>query len=292
MTVDTRNPFPPDALGANRAGELTDEQRRHLAGVLQRVRQSGRGNIGVALVMAGISVIGALRAIRVAPPSTAAFVVIAAIVLLTVVAFAIGRALVRSRTLARDLARPTVRSVEGAIGKQLGPSQRRSEWRAHYLDVGDERFRVSLGMYNLAPTAGFVRLYYLPLSRQVVNLERLPDRAFSAPTSPEALMESVRAAAASHSRAPINELRADMAGLQKLAESVLASSPSPPSPCERGARPLADAILGTWRNALMTVSFSGDGTVTAKLLTGFERRGHWSVDRHGRLRTDVMGHDG
>ena len=42
----------------------------------------------------------------------------------------------------------------------------------------------------------------------------------------------------------------------------------------------------------MTVSFSGDGTVTAKLLTGFERRGHWSVDRHGRLRTDVMGHDG
>jgi len=292
MTVDTRDLFPPGALDANRAGELTDEQRRHFAGVLQRVRQNGRGNVGIALVMAGICVIGALRAIRVAPPSTAAFAVIAAIVLLAVAAIAIGRTLARSRALARDLARPTVRSVEGAIGKQLGRQQSRTSRRPRYLDVGDERFRVSLGMYNAAPTAGFVRLYYLSRSRQVVNLERLPDRAFSAPTSPDGLMQSVRAAVASHRRAPINEMRAEMAGLEKLAQSAFTPSTSPPPRGERDPRPLAESILGTWSNALMTVSFSGDGTVTAKLLTGLERRGHWSVDRNGRLRADVTGQPG
>jgi hypothetical protein len=293
MTIDTRDPFPRDALDANRGGELTDDQRRHLAGVLQRVRQNGRGNIGIILVAAGISVVGALRAVRVAPPSTAALTVIVAILLLAAAAFAVGRTLSRSRALARDLAQPTVRSVEGAIGKRLGRYQSRSARRARYIDVGDEQFHVSLGMYDAAPDAGFVRLYYLPLSRHVVNLERLADRAFSAATSPEALMRSVRAAAASHSRAPINEIRAEMAGLEKLAGSAFAASPSPtPPPGSRDPRPLADSILGTWSNALMTVSFSGDGTVTAKLLTGFERHGHWSVDRSGRLRADVTGQEG
>jgi hypothetical protein len=54
----------------------------------------------------------------------------------------------------------------------------------------------------------------------------------------------------------------------------------------QGAR---EAILGTWSSGFMTVAFSPDGTVTATMLGGKQRRGRWSVDGSGRLRADVTG---
>ena len=50
------------------------------------------------------------------------------------------------------------------------------------------------GVYRAAPDAGIVRLYYLPASRHVVNLERLPDRTLAegAIASPlEAIAEAI-----------------------------------------------------------------------------------------------------
>jgi len=40
------------------------------------------------------------------------------------------------------------------------------------------------------------------------------------------------------------------------------------------------------------VAFDADGSVSATMLGGMQRRGRWSVDRGGRLISDVMGHEG
>ncbi len=45
----------------------------------------------------------------------------------------------------------------------------------YFLRVGRERFTVAPMANDAAPGAGQVRLYYLPESRKVVNLERLAD---------------------------------------------------------------------------------------------------------------------
>lgn len=290
MTVTNAGPFPSDALDANRAGELTDAQRVWLTAVARRVGKNGRGNAGIMMIVAVIAVVGAQRAIRVGPASSAALAIVAAIVLLAVAAISIARSLTAGRPLKRDLAHPQVRSIEGAIGKQLGSYIGRYSRRPHYIDVGDERFQVSKDTYDAAPDAGFVRVYYLPLSRRIVNLERVADRQFPGGVSPEDLIRSVGAAVGADRRRQMNELRADVAGLKQFAESAFAPTPLP-APSERDPRPLGESILGSWSNGLMTVTFASDGSVTARLVNGFERNGRWSVDASGRLHADVTGQE-
>jgi hypothetical protein len=131
-----------------------------------------------------------------------------------------------------------------------------------------------------------VRLYFLPRSKKIVNLERTGPPP---PTEPVALNElgSLAAASMSRDRRKAYEARAVMAGIDEAMQAAHTPA-STASPHARDPRPLADAIVGTWTNVLMTVTFAADGTVSA-LMAGRKMNGHWSVDDGGRLRSDVTG---
>jgi hypothetical protein len=105
----------------------------------------------------------------------------------------------------------------------------------YILRVGDQRFTVAAMTFEAAPGSGQVRLYYLPASRKVVNLEAFTD------------------------------------GTQTGAP-----------------RPLAEAIIGSWRNHFAKATFTSDGRVTASVM-GRHSTGQWSVDAEGRLHAEIAG---
>jgi hypothetical protein len=56
----------------------------------------------------------------------------------------------------------------------------------------------------------------------------------------------------------------------------------------RDPEPLAELLVGSWSNQMMTVTFRDDGTVTVRM-AGRERDGNWSVDVDGRLSSNITG---
>jgi hypothetical protein len=180
-----------------------------------------------------------------------------------------------------------VESVEGAIGKRRTSSGRAQS--RYYLDVGDRTFSVGRSTFHDAPDAGWVRVYYLPLSRMIVNL----DRVANASAAPEMTRDGiVRALGAtlSGNRREANEARA---GIARVAEALKASfdgSAQQPSAGARDPRPLDQAILGTWTNPLIRVTFSEGGVATVRMFGG-DKDGKWSIDPDGKLRAGLMGHE-
>jgi len=182
-----------------------------------------------------------------------------------------------------------VQSTEGPIGKHRGGSTGRSGTRSYWFEVGDGTFRATRRSYDAAPDAGMVRVFYLPRSRRVVNLERLPDVAFASGTTAKEMVASLGAAVRSHNRREVNEIRAKMAPVM---DAVNAARDEPVTrPTLADPRPLEQAIVGTWRSAILSVTFDADGSVSATMLGGMQRRGRWSVDRRGRFVSDIMGHE-
>ena len=135
--------FLPDAVDANRAGWLGVQQCRELKGAMNR--SAGR-IVGVAIR-------------RVSP-------------------------------LARDVRAGRVYSIEGTITKEVGtgflsllsnrltggqPTRGPASYRIWIADrkLGNQEFRSAKNMFEFAPVAGLVRLFYLPRSRWAVNLERV-----------------------------------------------------------------------------------------------------------------------
>jgi hypothetical protein len=155
--------------------------------------------------------------------------------------------------------------------------------------VGDARFTVSRGRYEAAPDAGYVRLYYLPLSKRVVNLERMPNPSAEHGTTVPDVIHTLGAMFRSHSQRDRNEARAHLAGVGDAMQAAFAHAEAPPRE-GRDPRPLGEAILGTWSNGFMTVAFASDGSVTTSVL-GRETRGRWSIGADGRLCADVMGRE-
>ena len=283
MATTRADPFPKDALEANRGGRLTTAQRDGLRHIARYTRQSMLG-AGIVFVVAAAMMLfnrelSLPEVLRVA---------LAAVCLVLAVFFLV-RAVVGGDALSRDLRRMEVRTVEGAIGKRsrsyVGANRRQPEW----VDVGDGRFCVSRAGYDAAPDAGMVRVYVLPRSRRIVNLERLPDARLASGTTPRDVLVSVGSALLSGNRREINEVRAKMAPVVDAAKAAGEESGVPPAPDARDPRPLDQAIVGTWTSALMTVAFAADGSVAATMLGGLQRRGRWSVDRAGHLISDVTG---
>lgn len=136
-----------------------------------------------------------------------------------------------------------------------------------------------------------MRIFFLPISRHMVNLERLPDRPLPAGTTPQDVLQTVRAAMGSHDRAKIDEARAEMAALGNAMKPEISHDAAPPPAEQRDPRPLADALLGTWSSGMITVAFTNDGTFTMTMLGGHQRSGHWSVNREGKLVADLGGRD-
>jgi len=284
MPINSADPFPTDALETNRSGHLTTDQLDRLRPLARYARQSAL--IGaVVLVVASLMVVSdrelALPAVfRV--PLAGVCLVLAAVLLL--------RAIIGADALNRDLRHMKVQMAEGPIGKHLGRSTGRYGMRSYWFDVGDAAYRVaSRRLYDAAPDAGIVRVYFLPRSRRVVNLERLPDVAFAPGTTARDVVASLGAAMWSHNQREINEIRAKMAPVM---DAVNAARDEPVTrPTLADPRPLEQAIVGTWRSPILTVTFDADGSVSATMISGMQRRGRWSVDRRGRLVSDVMGRE-
>ena len=275
------NPFPPDALEANRRGELTDMQLSGFRGLSRYRRKS-------ALSTAGLLAAGALLIdFYAAPTLSAVSGVLINVICFAIAAFLVVRSISGGDALTRDLRRMRVDSKEGAIGKSRVSIPGEGNLDLYYLEVGDSSFNVMPMTFDAAPDAGYVRLYFLPYSRKVVNLERLPDRPTQQSATVQDIARCLGTAVMSHDRRMRNEARANMVGIRNATKAAFAQ-PTVPTPEARDPRPLREAIVGTWSNGVVTAKFSADGTVTMRVL-GREKLGRWSVDVNGRLRSDITG---
>ena len=280
--------FQAEALDANRRGQLTDAQLRGFRKLAWNNRRS-------ALSSAGFLVAGAVLVGFFASPSASPTLrLLIPLICLVIAGFLVLRAISGSDALTRDLRQREVQFAEGAIGKRRIGGGRAAD--TYFLDVGDERFKAAPATYRAAPDAGYVRLFFLPRSRKIVNLELLPNPALESGATPdrvlrgvtpESILRTFSASVYSHNRRETNEARATFAALSDAFDSLVTQSPATPVGA-RDPRPLDEAIVGTWSNGFMTLAFLPDGSVTADTL-GRRERGRWSVDSNGRLRADVMG---
>jgi hypothetical protein len=284
--TDDNGPFPQSALDANQAGQLTDAQRQLLRAGSRSVR---KGELSAALFAATF---GIFLFIAARPSSPALVRVVIPIGLLAVAAFLLLRALTGEDRLTRDLRSPRVESLEGPISRHIDTTHSRSaSLNDYYLDVAGQRFKVGPHAYDAAPDAGYVRIYFLPISRHVVNLEHLPDRSLPEGTTVKTLAQELKQAVHSHDRAQIDELRAEMAGTGHAVNATISHDAVPPPEANQDQRPLADAIQGTWSNGPVTAVFSEDGSFSVTILGANEQDGHWSVDGNGKLVADFRGRE-
>jgi hypothetical protein len=268
------NAFQPDAVEANRRGELTESQRR---GFRAQSNSDRRSALGLAAVFLAIAVlVGFFAASSASPLSRAVITVVALLVAL----FVGLRAIVGFDALTRDVRAGRVQSIEGAIGKRGSLTTGRAARQHKLLEVGTQTFKVMRGTYEAAPDAGFVRVYFLPRSRKIVNLERLESPPVDLKTSLDALKHA-------HSRQEANEIRAQVAGaVDRMSVGFTDSRLAAPEP--RAPGPLVDLLVGSWSNEMMTLTFRKDGTVTVRM-GGMEREGNWSVNFEGRLSSSITG---
>jgi hypothetical protein len=276
--ADQESPFSQSALPANRSGRLTDEQSR----VWQQVaREHRKGIRRMALPAFGI---GAVLLIASGPASKAALreaVGVASLAVGAVILAAAGR----RDGLTADAEEGRVESVEGAIAKHL--VQLRSAGADYYLDIANHHLRTSRRGYDVTPEAGFVRAYFLPRSRRLVNLERLPDPPLPAgPDAARHVLETMAGALRTHDTVAIAEAKATAAA---LANAIKGASANAGSANDRHAPLRGDDLYGSWTNPLMTLTFARDGEATMTVLGGQPRAGRWSIDADGHLVTDATG---
>lgn len=287
------DPFPAAGLDSNRGGHLTDDQRRAFGSMESNAR---RGRIGFGAICLAIAALVAVAGTR-ADPATR---LLAAVGFAAVGVLAILYGLVAVNSLTRDLGEGRVASLEGAIGRHTEHSHSdRSDTTFYYLDVADEHFMVGRAEFDAAERPGWVRLYFLPRSRKVVNMERLPDRSvpstinpFAAGAGPQGItgaLGMIGQAMFHPNSERTNEIRAEMSALGHQMQAQAAQAAVPPAPGARDPRPLAEAILGTWQMGPATVTFLPDGTVSASGLGAPARTGHWAVEPDGTLRSDATG---
>lgn len=274
----TESPLSADALDANRRGELSADQRHGFGALAASQRRS-------ALSAAALLIAGALLVAFFGSPNAFASRMIASSIAAAIGAVVLVRAVTGADALTRDVRSGQVVSAEGAIGRHsMG-----GRITTRFLEVGDRTFKVSRSTYVAAPEAGFVRVYYLPRSRKVVNMERLPGAPLPSALTPRDVVEKVGTGLFGPTRRARNEARAEMAAVVDAFNASLTTGDAPARPSDGGS--LADAIVGTWANQLITATFSADGHVAIRMF-GTSREGRWSVDAAGRLVSDVLGHEG
>lgn len=291
MTFQPAAPLHADALEANRAGKLTDTQRADWTSSDRGWRKNELVGAGICAVL-GVILLNAAGQ-RSGSPSQ---LLLGIAFLIGAVAFVV-RGVLNLDTLAADLRTGRVDSVEGAVAKSRGFSSGRSVNELYFVDVDGKRFSIHQKTYAALPDAGIVRLFYLPRSRRVVNFEQLPDR----PISPDALealkspMSAIRLAATAFGNPDTTRRAEVMASMAAVGHALQAemgpTDATPPPPDQRDPRPLAEAVLGTWKMGPMTVTFSPDGTASMDA-AGMARKGPWSVGADGRLHSSALGPDG
>jgi hypothetical protein len=272
----------PGAIDANRRGELSEEQRRNLDAWASAKRR-GQLNFAVWMIVMAILIglFASPRASIVKRASTAA-------VCLTIAAALIVRSVLGSDALTRDVRRGQVLSAEGAIGKRrIGYARSNA---SYFLEIGSQRFKAASSTYTAAPDAGLVRVFYIPDSRRVVNLERLPDAPLPESGLGPGILQSLGVSLLSPTREERNEAHAGMAAMHDAIAASVSRPPASPSSA-RDPRPLGESLVGTWSNPMMRVTFAANGAVTTSMF-GRRMDGQWSVDGPGRLRADIAGRQG
>jgi hypothetical protein len=275
------DPFPAEALSENQSGHLTGEQTERFRNMVGERRKSTRG---LALP---VGAIGVLLLVFSGPAATAlkrhlagfAFVAAAAAILIAP-AF---------DPLAADLREGRVDTVEGAIGKRRVQSMSLIGPTRYYLTIARRQLLTPLSAYDAAPDAGYVRAYFLPRTRRLVNLERLPDPPIpSGPAEVRDMFGRMGRAFASGDPAAFAEARAGAAGLMDALEASIVKPSAAPARPPAGGFARA-ALVGRWTNPLVTVTLDEDGTATVTTIAGARQAGHWSIDAEGRLVTDATG---
>ena len=281
-------PFPTDYLDANRAGHLANDQKKALGGQARGFRKA---ELQFALV---ITVLGLLIWFAQGPAKYATVKPLIGIGCLIIAGFLVVRSFLGADPLTHDLRSGRVVSIEGAITKRVvHTSSRGSSSSSYYFHVKGTTVSTSRLAYDAAPEAGIVRLYYLPHSHRLVNMERLQDTSLpaGAMSSPQAFLGLVGEALHAHDPNQAAEARAHIATVGDAMKAALSAAPAPPA--GGGAtRPLAESIVGSWTSPFMSLTFAADGTmsaITTGIAAGQDRSGHWSVDSAGRLVSDIMG---
>jgi hypothetical protein len=278
---DRAERFPAEALDENRSGHLTRDQALRFERMVIGRRKSAWG------LAVPVGAIGALLLILNGPASTTVkrhlagwgFVAAAAMIL---VAPAFD-------PLAADLRERRVETVQGAVRKRRMQSMSATGMTRYYLNIAGRQLQTYVSAYDAAPDAGYVRAYYLPRTRRLVNLERLPNPPL--PSSPDEARDMFgRMARAFVTRDPaaFAEARASAAGLIDALQDSIAE-PSDTQGGRIGGGLVRQAIVGKWTHPLVTVTLADDGTATVMTITGASRAGHWSLDAQGRLLTDATG---
>ena len=274
-------PFSADALSTNQSGRLTDEQLRHW----QRIARGRRKDVrGVAYVFAAIA---ALLLLVPGPQATAAARVNGGVAFLALTAILLVAT--HLEPVNADVREGRVESIEGAIAKRDFALRQRGI-RFFAFDVGGRRLRaMGRASYDAAPDGGYVRVYFLPRSRRVVNLEQLADPAIpSGAGGAREIMQNYAQARRSGDRVAIAEANASVAALKRVIEGPPPRTDGNDRGHKSQLRP--DDLFGTWTNPLVTIQFMNNGIATmTPALGGARQDGHWSVDEKGRLLTNATG---
>lgn len=245
-----------DALEANRAGRLSDQQRRELDAA---ARQHHGGVVGLAF-----------RRILPLGKDVQA-----------------GRVDSVEGAVTKRMGTDIDYILTGAAAQSPAPTSYRL-WVAS-RELGNQEFRTSQDVYDAVPEAGMVRLFYLPRSRWAVNVEPLPDLPVD--VSQEAVaqvLDHTKAARDARDKVGVAEARAEMAAIEHGMEAYVPTAGAPTGAPSDPAT-LASELVGTWSSPFLTVSVQDDGTLTTEIPGVGEESGRWSVDTDGHLRLEAMG---
>lgn len=284
MSVQIGAALDSGALGVNRQGRITDAQRKGWAGA-ERNWSGTVSLMALVLALAGVALL--VGGGKTPLPTFARLPAgVGCLVGAGVLAYL---SLLGGGQLARDLRDGRVESAEGAVAKSHQQVDAGADPGFYYLEVAGRRLRCDREAYDAAPEGGIVRVYFLPRSRKVVNLERLADRPLPAGAldDPSVAVAQVAQGLGSHDRTQQAEAMATIVAMKDAMEAGATT----PSADQRDPRPLAEAIVGSWHGAAMKVAFSADGTATAAMANGMTQAGRWSVGGDGKLHLDGLGQD-
>jgi hypothetical protein len=282
MSGTPGSPYAADALAANQAGKLTDQQRLQFRGQDRSFRKNEL--IGAA----GAAVIGVLLITSSGPTPNGWLRPVGTIVAFVVAALLLVRATLATDSLSSDLASGSVETVEGAVLRDIRQG-RQTEW--FYLHVAGKTFSVPRSLYDAAPEAGYVRVYFLPRSKTVVNLEHVagPSIPIGEAVSPATLAHEALVSIGSGDLNQRAEAMAQIAGLKASMEQALAQPVNAAAPGPDGAQSMAEAIIGTWQAGPVRATFAAGGSLTMTLPGGHQQTGTWSVDATGVLHAQLGG---
>lgn len=280
-------PFPQDALELNRSGRLSEQQRRHLSTQSTGLR---KGQLSFALLCTVLALVMLFGT----SPKTASdrlLVSLFGIALLIVAGFLVVRSFTGADPVTSDVRSGRVESVEGAIAKRRVEGFGEDSHASYFFDVAGKSVSVSYAAYQAAPDAGYVRLFFLPSTHRLVNMERLADPPLPAGApSHQEILQIAATAIGSHDAIKSAEAHAQLAALENKYGPHRGEQAPPADKVD--PRPLAQSILGNWSNGMVSVTFSADGTMSVQMPGGGERKGQWSVGADGQLVADVMGRMG